>query len=104
MTRTFCWRTLARLCCRILRWLRGRRWRLDQTKRNHAWELIDDVPMLGDLAVGDAEEIGRVEAELVMRGRPPVKRTIIGAGKLHPRHDPVALGDHLQNFGMIIRK
>ena len=49
-------------------------------------------------------KIGRGEAELVMRGRPPLIGAIIGAGKLHPRHNPIALGDHLQNLGMVIRK
>jgi len=60
--------------------------------------------MLGDLSVLEAEEIGGREHELIVGRRPSLIGAVLGAGPLHPRHDPVAVGHDLLDLGVVVRE
>src|SRR5581483_8254525 len=76
--------------------------RLYEAEGNRARQAVDNIPMLGELAVLDAEEIGRGEAQLVAGGGAAEERAVLRAGPDDADGEPVAFGHHLVDLGVIV--
>src|SRR5262245_46361328 len=77
-------------------------WRRHQPERDGARQAVDHIPMLGELAVLDAEKVGRREAQFVAGRRPALERAVLGTGPFDPGHHYVAFGDERQDLGAIV--